>query len=89
MNSMGQSEQLDALTDIISVLNEISLDSNVPRNVRAKMGEIQAMLNSAREDSVKLHDAMHALDEVSTDANLDSFSRTQVYSLISMLEKLK
>ncbi|HLD86446.1 MAG TPA: UPF0147 family protein [Candidatus Nanoarchaeia archaeon] len=86
---MGQSEQLDALTDIISVLNEISLDSNVPRNVRAKMGEIQAMLNSAREDSVKLHDAMHALDEVSTDANLDSFSRTQVYSLISMLEKLK
>ena len=86
---MAEAEQVDPLTDILTVIGEISTDQNVPRNVRAKMQDIQNKLNSSTEQSVKIHDAMGTLDDISGDVNLDPFTRTQVYSIISMLEKLK
>ena len=86
---MAEAEQVDPLTDILTVIGEISTDQNVPRNVRAKMQDIQNKLNSSTEQSVKIHVAMGTLDDISGDVNLDPFTRTQVYSIISMLEKLK
>ncbi len=82
-------EHLDPLADAIFLIGEIASDQNVPRNVRAKMQDIHAKLQSNAEHSVKVHDAANVLDEVSTDVNLDPFTRTQVYSVISMLEKLQ
>lgn len=84
-----KAEQLNPLVDVITVLGDIANDQNVPRNVRAKMHGLHIKLQSSAEQSVKVHDALNALDEASGDINLDPFTRTQVYSAISMLEKLQ
>ncbi|HIH05241.1 TPA: hypothetical protein HA281_02570 [Candidatus Woesearchaeota archaeon] len=84
-----KAEQLNPLADVITVLGDIASDQNVPRNVRARMQGLLSRMQSPAEQSVKVHDAHNALDEVSGDINLDPFTRTQVYSAISMLEKLQ
>ena len=81
--------ELNPLADINAVLEDISHDQNVPRNVRTKMQDLRAKMQSGAEQSIKVHDALNAIDEVSGDSNIDPFTRTQVYSIISMLEKLK
>ena len=84
-----KAEQLNPLADVITVLGDIASDQNVPRNVRARMQGLLSRMQSPAVQSVKVHDAHNALDEVSGDINLDPFTRTQVYSAISMLEKLQ
>ena len=82
-------EQVDQLVDVVAVLSDMGADQNVPKNVRTQMQSLVAVLQSAKEHSVKVHDAMNMLDRVSTDINLESYTRTQIFSLIGTLEKMQ
>ncbi len=82
-------EQVDQLVDVVAVLSDMGADQNVPKNVRAQMQSLVVVLQSAKEHPVKVHDAMNMLDRVSSDINLDSYTRTQIFSLIGMLEKMQ
>ena len=85
---MSEGIQLTELTDAIAQLSELSSDSSVPRNVRSKLQEMISVLQSTQENSIKIHEALNVLDDLSNDLNLDSFTRTQLYSIIGNLEKL-
>jgi len=79
---------MDDITPIVSLLSELVEDSNVPRNVRANFEEILSILGSSDDDSsVKVHEALNILDGISSDVNIESYTRTQVWSVVSMLEK--
>ncbi len=82
-------EQIEQLVDVIAVLSDMGADQNVPKNVRVQMQSLVTVLQSPTEHSVKVHEAMSMLDSVSSDINLDSFTRTQIFSLVSMLEKMQ
>jgi uncharacterized protein (UPF0147 family) len=82
-------EQVEQLVDVIAVLSDMGSDQNVPKNVRSQMQALVGVLQSAKEHSVKVHDAMDMLDSVSSDINLDSYTRTQIFALIGMLEKMQ
>lgn len=81
-------QKMDEITPIVSLLNELMDDTNVPKNVRASFEDIITILDSNDDNSVKVHEALNILDSVSNDVNLESFTRTQVWSVVSMLEKL-
>lgn len=81
-------EQISEIDAVISSLNEIQQDSTVPRNVRTK---IEFVINALKEDtemSIKINKALNGLDELASDVNLQAYTRTQIWNIMSVLEKL-
>jgi uncharacterized protein (UPF0147 family) len=81
----------DDIQEIIDYMDELHADSNLPRTVKAKFKDISLLLKSnisEEELSLKINQFLAELDDISTDSNLDAFSRQQIWSISSMLESL-
>ena len=75
--------------DIIDVLLEVSDDNTVPKNVKAKMDIVVKILNDeACELSVRVNKALNEFEEIADDANMQAYTRTQIWNIVSLLEKL-
>ncbi len=77
------------MSEILEALDEIKSDSTVPRNVKNKIDE---MINTLKRDdleiSLKVDKVQQDLEEISSDSNLQAFTRTQLWSIVSLLETL-
>ncbi|MFA5796849.1 MAG: UPF0147 family protein [Candidatus Woesearchaeota archaeon] len=73
---------------IIEALNMLKDDESVPKNVKAKIVEILLTIKDDTDPQMKMGKALHTLDEISEDLNLQPFIRTQVWNISSMLETL-
>ena len=73
---------------MLTLLAEIQEDSSVPRNVKDKLQFCSSTLQDSCETSLKVDKVRHALEQVSEDSNLQSYTRTQIWSISSLLEKL-
>ena len=81
-------EQISEVDVVVASLNEIQEDSTVPKNVRTK---IESIINALKEDtelSIKVNKALNVLDELASDVNLQAYTRTQIWNIMSVLEKL-
>ena len=67
--------------EAIEALNELEADINIPKNIKTKLQEIIDILEEDTELSIKI-------SKVSNDANLEPFTRTQIWNIVSMLEKV-
>ena len=78
----------EELTELIAFIKELQEEGNMPKNVKAKFQIIMAQLNSATDENLSLtvNKLLSDLDEISSDANLDQFTRQQIWSISSMLE---
>ena len=70
-------------------LAELKDDTTVPKNVRLKIEKIMGLLNGETETKIKVSKALNELEEIVDDVNLKSYTRTQVWNVISALEKIK
>ena len=75
--------------NINETLNELKEDITVPKNVRSKIEKIVEVLNDNTEKDIKVSKALNELEEIADDVNLQSYTRTQVWNVISALEKMK
>ncbi len=79
-----------SIEEIVYQLNELKNDRFVPRNVKSMIDEAIRELQKEDEDlDVKLNTAISILEEVSNDVNIKPFTRTQVWSVVSMIEELQ
>ncbi len=78
----------EQLNDILDVLKELAEDSTVPKNVKNKVSEVIEILKDDSEMSLKISKALQELEEISDDSNLQPFTRTQIWNITSMLEKI-
>lgn len=80
----------ERIQNIMEALEELFNDSTVPRNVKSKVEEVITCLKGkdAEEMSIKINKALSVLDEISDDTNLQSYTRTQVWNIASMLEMI-
>ena len=76
------------LQDIIDVLKELESDNTVPRNIKTSVQNTIKALKSEGESSIKINKALHQLEEVSDDTNMQPYTRTQIWNIVSMLEKI-
>ncbi len=76
------------LNNVLEVLKELSEDSIVPKNIKSKISEVIEILEGDSEMSLKISKALHELEEISDDSNLQAFTRTQIWNITSMLEKI-
>ncbi|MCK5299532.1 MAG: UPF0147 family protein [Candidatus Aenigmarchaeota archaeon] len=75
------------LDEIMAHMDELKNDRRVPKNVRNSISLAQRELMDDNENiNVKLNAAISILDEVSNDTNIQPFTRTQIWNLVSLLE---
>ncbi len=76
------------ITGILSALTELEQDSTVPRNIKDKIQKTIGTLQGEGELSMRIDKALQELDEIADDINLQTYTRTQIWNIVSMLEKL-
>jgi len=75
---------------IIQSLIQIKDDRTVPKNIRASCEEcIKDLQDDKEEISVRLNLCISTLDDVSSDPNIPSYTRTQIWNIVSMLEAIQ
>lgn len=81
----------DQLAEVIEYVAELEQDSNVPKNIKNKLSEIVKLLKGSKDNelSLTINKLLSDLDEISGDANLDQFTRQQIWSISSMLEGIE
>ncbi len=67
-------------------LKELEQDSSTPKNVKSKIASTLKVLNGNSELSIKVSKALHELEEIAEDANVESYTRTQIFNIVSLLE---
>lgn len=77
---------MTSVDEIISMLKEISEDQNASKNLKSKVNSIINILSAEEELSLKLNKASHELDELASNNDIDSYTRTQLLGVVSALE---
>ena len=78
----------EALKDVVDLLLEITEDSTIPKNVKRKMSEVMKILEQDGDIPIRVNKSLYELDDVVNDNNMPSFARTQIWNVVSLLEKL-
>lgn len=76
------------IIEVIEFMKEITDDNTLPKNVKQKIGDIIEILNENDEISMKISKAMYQLEDLVEDKNLQAYSRTQLFNVISQLESI-
>ena len=77
------------MDNILFVLEELEDDNTVPKNVRSKIAEIKMILAMDAEMEIKKSKVMYQLEVISEDVNLQPYTRTQIWDIISGLENVQ
>ncbi len=79
----------DVIRQCIDVLDRISSDDSVPRNIRRSADNIKKTLSNEKEPlSVRAAMVISNLDEIGNDPNVPIHTRTLVWGLSSRLESI-
>ncbi len=79
----------DCFKDVIEVLNQIEVDFSVPKNVREKVkNATSALCVDDCEVKVKIDRSLQELDDISDDPNVPSYTKMQIWNVVSLLESI-
>lgn len=86
---MFPGSKTSTVEDIIVFIGELQDDATVPKNVKEKIASVVGALKDEKNEmNMRVDKALEILDDVAEDSNLQSYTRTQVWNIVSMLEKL-
>ena len=72
--------------EVVESISELSDDLSTPKSLKERLNNISKMMNQDLEDSLKINKALDELDEIVNDNNLEPYTRTQIWNIVSMLE---
>ncbi|QYZ78590.1 UPF0147 family protein [Methanofollis formosanus] len=73
----------------IQMLQHISEDNTIPRNIRRVADETKSLLmNENKSIGLRAAEAISTIDEVSNDPNMPVHARTRIWELVSQLETI-
>ena len=76
--------------EIIQFMDELKEDSTVPRNVKTKLeASIAVLKKDGDELRLRIDKVLEELDEVANDTNTQSYTRSQIWNIVSMLESIQ
>ncbi|MFH1439966.1 MAG: UPF0147 family protein [Candidatus Woesearchaeota archaeon] len=78
----------EKVESIINVMNELLDDSAVPKNVKLKIENAMNSLKEKTDLNIRVNKALDELDEVGDDNNIEPYTRSQIWNLVSALEML-
>lgn len=72
------------------MLNEINIDEEIPKNIRDEIKKAIEMITNNTDDTSILKDKINAiLDKVVNEPTLPFYARTQIWSVVSILESIE
>ena len=78
------------LKQILDVLDQLSEDTSVARNIRRGAGDAKTRLLKATEAlDVRVAGAISIMDDLANDPNIPLHGRTLIWNIISQLETVK
>lgn len=83
------SSQEEKLQQVVDIMNRVSEDTSVPRNIRRAAKEAKESLQEKDDPVVKAASAISILDEISDDPNMPVHTRTTVWNALSVLETIE
>lgn len=83
---MNTNEELEGVAEL---MDEVIEDRTVPRNIRGAVEDAKNNIMGEEEPAVKITQAIYRLDDVSNDINMPSHTRTEIWSIISELERIR
>ena len=76
--------------EVINLIQQVADDRTVPRNIRSKCEESIKILKDEKEDvAVRINTVISSMDEVSNDPNIPTYTRTQVWNIVSIMESMQ
>lgn len=81
----------EAIRDVVDLLSQIETDSSVPKNIRIRIKNAMNLLEEEDKKvlAVKADKAIEELDSIADDYNLPTYTRTQIWHIVSLLESSK
>ena len=76
------------ITQVIEVLEEIINDSSTSKEIRDAISKAVSQLKNNSETKAGIHKALVALDELADNPNIESYARSQIWNVVSLLETL-
>ena len=78
--------------NIQTIMNSLAMieeDMSVPKNVRSKIKDAMSLLldENGKSTAIKIDQVMQQLDELNDDPNLSSYTRTQIWNVVSTLSQ--
>ncbi len=78
----------EIILEVIEILNQLECDDSTPKNVKIKITSAIAALKEEKEIAVKVNKTLQELDELSENPNVPSYTRTQLWNIVSSLERI-
>jgi uncharacterized protein (UPF0147 family) len=77
----------ELIEQAVALLDQIFEDRSVPKNIRECAQKSKDSLKDTKLDvSIRVDQAVQILDEISEDPNMPVYTRTQIWSIVSILE---
>ncbi len=84
---MSEKEKL--YQEILEILDEVSEDTTIPRNIRRSLSHARDTLaDESKSLDMRVASAIFELDEIANDPNIPVHGRTVVYMAMGKLETL-
>jgi uncharacterized protein (UPF0147 family) len=80
-----QQESIGEVTENIDMLLE---EPSMPKNLKAKLETIKETFSQENEISITTNKALAELDDIANNPTLDQHIRTQIWNIVSLLEKV-
>jgi len=83
---MGEEKRM---SDVGRVLDQVIMDTSVPRNIRRSAENAKnTLLDTDQDIGVRVSSAIYILEEISNDRNLPLHARTVIWNAASELETI-
>ena len=79
----------EKVVELLGFIDLLLQDMSIPKNIRKAIEDAKAHLLKPGDLSVRAGNAIYALDSVSEDVNMPMHARTQIWNILSNLERLK
>jgi len=77
----------DCLMEAVSLLQELIEEHSISKNIKKTMTEVVTVLQEENELAIKCDKAIQILT-IGEDPTIDVFTKTRIWSLLSMLESI-
>ncbi len=76
--------------NVVPFIEQVAADRTVPRNIRTKCEEsIKILKDEKQEAAIRINSVISTMDEISNDPNIPTYTRTQIWNIVSALESMQ
>jgi uncharacterized protein (UPF0147 family) len=76
----------EQIQEVILSIEDLQEDGTLPKGIKSKLDAIIEILKQDEDASIKVNKTLHELEKIDSDNNTDSYVRTQLLNIASMLE---